>query len=298
MPIQQTPRNYQADLSKVDDKSFLELVDRALAVFSADPGVKASLTVGLSLGFEGMTVTGDVAEVRGLLPEVPAGSRSATFAASITATVNPRKTLVMQANFNAQQVLLQMQNVSKSEADAITHLFTGAFPKLQPTQQPAPERGQDAPRATAPAYLPGAFRPVQMPAPSDRDVFVIMSFDREYRDAYFVAIEPTLKDLGLNPVRVDQIQHNATVTAEIVRQIERSFFIVADLTGERPNVYYEVGYAHRADKEVILAARKGTAVHFDVAAINRIEYADFTELREALRKRVSGIQERAREKKT
>ena len=33
----------------------------------------------------------------------------------------------------------------------------------------------------------------------------------------------------------------------------------------------------------MLIARKGTAVHFDVAAINRIDYEDFTELVDAWR---------------
>ena len=77
-----------------------------------------------------------------------------------------------------------------------------------------------------------------------------------------------------------------------MRQIERAAFVVADLTGERPNVYYEIGYAHRADKEVVLVARSDTAVHFDVSAINRIEYSDYTELMDALRKRVRAIAER------
>jgi hypothetical protein len=72
-------------------------------------------------------------------------------------------------------------------------------------------------------------------------VFVIMSFKPEHRDAYFVAIEPTLKKLGFEPIRVDQIQHNKTVTSEIVSQIEKAAFVIGDLTGERPNVYYEIG---------------------------------------------------------
>ena len=141
-------------------------------------------------------------------------------------------------------------------------------------------------------YLPGAFRPTPMPEVSERDVFVIMSFKKEHRDAFNLAIGPTLEKLGYNAIRVDQIQHNTTVTPEIMRQIEKAVFIVADLTGERPNVYYEVGYAHRADKEVILVAKNESAVHFDVAAINRIEYEDYTALSVALEKRVKAIMER------
>jgi nucleoside 2-deoxyribosyltransferase len=124
---------------------------------------------------------------------------------------------------------------------------------------------------------------------STKDIFVIMSFNDEHRDSYFIAIEPTLRKLGFNPIRVDQIQHTNTVTKEIYERIEQSAFVVADLTGERPNVYYEVGWAHRAGKEVILVAKKGTSVHFDVAAINRIDYKDYTDLCEALEKRVTAV---------
>ncbi|MCG8319773.1 MAG: hypothetical protein MI921_09755 [Cytophagales bacterium] len=119
-----------------------------------------------------------------------------------------------------------------------------------------------------------------------------MSFQDDYRDTYNLAIKPTIEKLGFKCVRVDEIQHNATVTPEIMRQIERATFVVADLTGERPNVYYEVGYAHRADKEVILMARKDHAVHFDVASINRINYQDLTELTTALELRIKSIKER------
>lgn len=122
-----------------------------------------------------------------------------------------------------------------------------------------------------------------------RDVFVIMSFNDEHRDSYFVAIQPTLRALGFNAVRVDEIQHNNTVTKEIYEAIEKSVFVVADLTGEKPNVYYEVGWAHKAGKEVILIARKETSVHFDVAAISRIEYKDFTDLCSALEKKVRAV---------
>jgi nucleoside 2-deoxyribosyltransferase len=40
---------------------------------------------------------------------------------------------------------------------------------------------------------------------------------------------------------------------------------VADLTGERPNSYYETGFAHALGKPVILLAQTGTSRHFDIA---------------------------------
>ena len=46
--------------------------------------------------------------------------------------------------------------------------------------------------------------------------------------------------------------------------IQKARLIVADLTHERPNVYFEVGYARGLGKTVITTAREGTNLHFDV----------------------------------
>ena len=49
------------------------------------------------------------------------------------------------------------------------------------------------------------------------------------------------------------------------RRRRHASFVVADLTGERPNVYLEVGYAWGLGKPVILLARDGQKLHFDLA---------------------------------
>lgn len=93
------------------------------------------------------------------------------------------------------------------------------------------------------------------------------------------AIVPALKACGFDPKRVDKHNEGGLLKSEIVRFIESSDIIIADLTNERPNCYLEVGYTMGLDKfrNLILTAREdhnqdssnykkgGPKIHFDLA---------------------------------
>ncbi len=105
-------------------------------------------------------------------------------------------------------------------------------------------------------------------------VFVIMPFrGQDMADAYG-AIKDECKKLRLRAKRVDENTGSGFVIREITDLIERSEFIVCDLTHERPNVYYELGYAHGVGNEaldILLIAKEGTILHFDIAPL-RVQY--------------------------
>lgn len=64
----------------------------------------------------------------------------------------------------------------------------------------------------------------------------------------------------------------------LVERLREAIVVLADLTGERPSCYYEIGVAEAIGVPILLVAQIGTHVH-QVGNRSRIRfYADLTEL--------------------
>ena len=113
------------------------------------------------------------------------------------------------------------------------------------------------------------------------------------KEAYSCGIEPAIRDVGYEPVRIDRKEFLGKVDDEIVAEIRKSRFVVADFTtskksGARGGVYYEAGFAQGLGIDVIYTCRKDRmkAVHFDTNHFNHITWKKPKDLREQLRHRI------------
>ena len=113
-------------------------------------------------------------------------------------------------------------------------------------------------------------------------VFVLMPFSSEFTDTWKLGIQPSIEGLGFTCRRADDILHARDVMDVVRENIHKATVIVADLTGNNPNVFYELGYAHALNKPVILISKDRTKVPFDLQSINSIEYHSIAELKKSL----------------
>lgn len=117
-------------------------------------------------------------------------------------------------------------------------------------------------------------------------VFVIMKFGDALLDsAYEGVIRPVIKSFGLSSLRVDEVENSGKISEQILEGIASSKYVLADLTGERPNCYYECGFAHALGKELILTINSKEKIHFDLADHRFISWSTEAELRQALMRR-------------
>jgi hypothetical protein len=126
-----------------------------------------------------------------------------------------------------------------------------------------------------------------------KQAFVAMWFDDTMKAAYDDGIGPAIREAGYEPMRIDRKDHNNKIDDEIIAEIRRSRFLVADFTqgdaGARGGVYYEAGFAHGLNLPVIFTCRADAIgkVHFDTRQYNHITWENPKELKERLAKRIS-----------
>lgn len=133
----------------------------------------------------------------------------------------------------------------------------------------------------------------QVTKKDESQCFVAIWFDPSMNQAYEYGIKKAIEECGYKPLRIDKKPDVNKIDDEIIAEIRRSRFLVADFThdkktGVRGGVYYEAGFAYGLGLEVIYSCRKGLEkeLNFDTRQYHHILWETPDDLCKQLRDRI------------
>jgi len=104
--------------------------------------------------------------------------------------------------------------------------------------------------------------------------FVLMPFHASFDDTYQLGIKGAVgKFVDIFAERVDEQIYSEGILERIYRQIDVADIVIADMTGQNPNVFYEVGYAHAKGKLCILLTSNSDDIPFDLKHRRHVVYS-------------------------
>jgi outer membrane murein-binding lipoprotein Lpp len=98
-------------------------------------------------------------------------------------------------------------------------------------------------------------------------------------------IEEALTPLGYKTVRADRINSAGRITTQIVSNIIEADLLIADLTDQNANVFYELAIRHAFDKPYVQLIEDGQVIPFDVRDMRTI-HLDYRDLASAAKAKV------------
>lgn len=121
--------------------------------------------------------------------------------------------------------------------------------------------------------------------------FVAMSFAETLRDAWTIGFDPAIRGAGFNSLRLDYKEYVGGISDDIVAEIRRSRFVVADYTGQINGVYFEAGFALGLGLTVIPTCQEDDKrnLHFDIQHLNTLFWKTPEELAVSLSRRIRTI---------
>jgi hypothetical protein len=120
-------------------------------------------------------------------------------------------------------------------------------------------------------------------APHNPDYFPI--FDLIHSTASDIGKKLNIK-LEIN--RANQLEFGSTLTEHIITGIKSADLIIADISGNRPNIMYEIGMAHALNLPIILISTEAPEIPFDLRGYYILFYSliSSTKFRNTLAERI------------
>jgi hypothetical protein len=121
-------------------------------------------------------------------------------------------------------------------------------------------------------------------------IFVAMPFDDAFYDTYVYGIQRPINDAGYLCERIDMKTFTGDVMTLVKERIETATLVVADLTGNNPNVYLEVGYAIGKERRTLLFVKDDAQeLAFDLRSHRCIKYKNISDLEKKLKEDLQNI---------
>lgn len=118
-----------------------------------------------------------------------------------------------------------------------------------------------------------------------------MWFDKGMDDVWINGFDPAIRAAGFRPQRIDNKDYVGGISDEIMAEIRRARFVVADYTGHRQGIYFEAGFALGLGLTVIPTCRSDEIpkLHFDIRHLNTLSWNTPSDLADSLNKRIRAV---------
>ncbi len=143
-----------------------------------------------------------------------------------------------------------------------------------------------------------------------QECFIVMPFGQkplqdghtyDFDKVYRVIITRAVQEAGMRPLRADETVGSGLIHSDMFKDLRDRPVVLADLSLENPNVFYELGIRHvMSPSGTVLMCRKGTTLPFDVGHQRVIFYnfdgaaLDWEEVENTVKALKLALQEAAR----
>ncbi len=102
--------------------------------------------------------------------------------------------------------------------------------------------------------------------------FVMMPYRHPFEDYYRRVFMPAIEDANLEPVLANDLFRAGSIVEDMWTQIQEAKVLLAILTGQNANVFYELGLAHAIGKPIVMVSETMSDVPFDLQALRTLTY--------------------------
>lgn len=124
-----------------------------------------------------------------------------------------------------------------------------------------------------------------------RQAFIAASFAEDMAFAIKNGLMKGVEQAGYAPLAINRKEFTGKICDEIIAEIRRSRFVVADFTHHRQSVYFEAGFALGLGLTVIWTCKKDQIddAHFDTRQYNHIAWETAEDLARQLANRIRAV---------